>query len=210
MLIGCAQWAVTIGRFDIQYATNTLARYSSYPRLGHLKRVIRLFGYLKHHSKYRIEFDNDEPNYSGLNFIKHDWTFRYPYANEDVPDDMPRPKTDKVFITCYVDASHASDLVTRRSVTGIILCVNKTVIKTYSKRQNTVETSTYGAELVAARIAVEMIVDFRYRLRMMGFKVTKPAVLLVDNEAVVTHCTLPSSTLKKNIILLHITKLEKQ
>ena len=25
MLIGCAQWAVTIGRFDVQYATITLA-----------------------------------------------------------------------------------------------------------------------------------------------------------------------------------------
>ena len=24
MLIGCAQWAVTLGRYDIQYATNTL------------------------------------------------------------------------------------------------------------------------------------------------------------------------------------------
>jgi hypothetical protein len=32
MLIGCAQWAVTIGRFDIQYATNTLARYAAQPR----------------------------------------------------------------------------------------------------------------------------------------------------------------------------------
>ena len=25
MLLGCAQWAVMLGRFDVQYATNTLA-----------------------------------------------------------------------------------------------------------------------------------------------------------------------------------------
>jgi hypothetical protein len=31
ILIGCAQWAVTIGRYDIQYTTNTLARYASAP-----------------------------------------------------------------------------------------------------------------------------------------------------------------------------------
>jgi len=35
MLMGSAQWAIRIGRFDIQYATNTLARYASMPRLGH-------------------------------------------------------------------------------------------------------------------------------------------------------------------------------
>ena len=29
MMIGYVQWAVTFGIFDIQYATNTLARYGS-------------------------------------------------------------------------------------------------------------------------------------------------------------------------------------
>ena len=67
------------------------------------------------------------------------------------------------------------------------------------------ETSTYGAELVAARIAVEMIMEFRYKARMMGITVEGPSVLLVDNEAVVKNTTLPSSTLKKkhNAIAYH-------
>jgi hypothetical protein len=118
---------------------------------------------------------------------------------------MPEPVTPEVYITCYVDASHGCDLVTRRSVTGILLCINKTPIKWYSKRQNTVESSSYGSELVAARIAVEMILEYRYRLRMMGIKVTQPSVLFVDNEAVVKNTTLPSSSLKKkhNAIAYH-------
>ena len=37
MLLGCAQWAIRLGRFDIQYATNTLARYGTMPRLGHYR-----------------------------------------------------------------------------------------------------------------------------------------------------------------------------
>ena len=65
---------------------------------------------------------------------------------------MPTPKGKTVQITTYVDADHAHDQVTRRSVTGILLFVNNTPTKWYSKRQNTVETSTYGAELVALRI----------------------------------------------------------
>ena len=40
---------------------------------------------------------------------------------------------------------------------------------------------------------------------MMGFKVTQPAVLFIDNLAVVTNTTLPSSSLKKkhNAIAYH-------
>ena len=36
------------------------------------------------------------------------------------------------------------------------------------KRTKTVETSTYGSELVAAKTAVELILEYRYILRMMG------------------------------------------
>ena len=43
MLIGSAQWAITLGRFDIAYATNTLARYSALPRKGHLEALLRVF-----------------------------------------------------------------------------------------------------------------------------------------------------------------------
>ena len=205
MLIGCAQWAVTIGRYDIQYATNTLARYASCPREGHLKAIIRVFGYLKHHKKYRIKIDPDPPNYNGLTFTDHDWTEIYDAAVEELPLDAPPAYVDEVYITVYVDASHACDLVTRRSVTGILLCVNKTPIKWYSKRQNTVETSTYGSELVALRIAVEMVMEYRYILRMMGFTITKPSTVLMDNESVVKNTTLPSSVLKKkhNAIAYH-------
>ena len=49
MLCGCAQWAVGVSRLDAQYATNTMARYTSAPREGHEKRMLRVFGYLKYH-----------------------------------------------------------------------------------------------------------------------------------------------------------------
>ena len=205
MLVGCAQWAVTIGRFDIQYATNTMARFSSAPRTGHMKRMFRIFGYLKHHSKHRIAFDIDKPNYEGLQFYDYDWTTTYRGVVEDIPEDAPPPVTKEVQMTVYADSNHGNCLVTQRSTTGIILCVNKTPVFTYSKRQNTVETATYGAEFVAGRIAVEKIMEYRYKLRMMGIKITQPSVLLIDNQSVLCNTTLPSSTLKKkhNAIAYH-------
>ena len=93
----------------------------------------------------------------------------------------------------YVDASHACDLVTHHSMTGILLCINKAPVKWYCKRQNTVESSTYGFELFAARIAVEMILEYRYELRMIGVEVNEPSILLVGNQSVVTNTTLPLS-----------------
>ena len=89
------------------------------------------------------------------------------------------------------------DQVTRRSVTGILLFVNNTPIKWYSKRQNTLETSTYGAELVALRIAIELIIEYRYKLRMMGIPIEGASQVLCDNKSVVLSTSLPSSTLKK-------------
>jgi len=76
---------------------------------------------------------------------------------------MSTPKGMTVQITIYVGADHAHDQITRRSVTGILLFVNNTPIKWYSKRQKMVETSIHGVELVALRIAIVLIIiEFRY------------------------------------------------
>ena len=109
------------------------------------------------------------------------------------------PKGKPVLITGYVDADHAHDLVTRRSVTGELILLNSTPIKWYSKWQNTVETSTYGSELVAARIATELIMEMRYKLRMLGTPILGSAALYGDNQSVVLNTTVPSSALKKKI-----------
>ena len=40
--------------------------------------------------------------------------------------------------------------------------------------------------MVAARIATEMIMEFRYKLQMLGVSVREPATLLGDNESVIS------------------------
>ena len=45
-LVGCANWLVTLGRFDIAYATNTISRAGMQPQEEHVKRIIKVFGYL--------------------------------------------------------------------------------------------------------------------------------------------------------------------
>ena len=75
---------------------------------------------------------------------------------------MPEPKGNSVNITVFVNADHASNRATRCSFTGILTYVNRAPIIWYSKKQNTVETSTFGSELVALRIATEITEGLRY------------------------------------------------
>ena len=75
--------------------------------------------------------------------------------------------------------------------------MNNTIIRCTSKRQNTVVTSTYGAELVAARLCVEQVVDLRYKLRMLEVLINGTSVMLGDNLSTIISCTIPSSSLKK-------------
>ena len=205
-MIGSLNWAVTLGRFDIQYALSTLARYNTAPREGHQTGAKHVFGYLKKFPKARNLIDPEIPNHAIHESPSHDgWREFYPDASEDIPHDMPEPKGKPARITIWVDADHARDQLTRRSVTGVIVMVNGTVIRTISKRQATVETSTYGSELVAARVATDCAIEFRYVLRMLGVPVDGPVLMLGDNNSVVLNTTVPSSVLKKkhNAIAYH-------
>jgi Reverse transcriptase (RNA-dependent DNA polymerase) len=202
-IIGSLNWVVTLGRFDVMYATNTLARFSIMPRLGHLEATKRILGYLKRHPDYRILMNPNPIDLSAAieKYTEYEgWREFYPEASEEVPNGMPVPTPDrKVQITVMVDADHAHCEVTRRSVTGILVFVNSTPVRWFSKMQKTVETSTYGSELVAARIATDIALELRYNIRMMGFAIDGPVNMFGDNQSVILSTTIPSSQLKKKI-----------
>lgn len=80
----------------------------------------------------------------------------------------------------------------------------------FSKRQNTVETSSFGSEFVALRTAKDIIVALRYKLRMFGVPIDGPAnVVYCDNNGVVKNITtIPESMLAKkhNAINNHVVR----
>ena len=198
-LIGSGNWLITLGRFDVQYAISTLSQYAMAPRQGHYEAVQRIFGYLARYPNGQIPIDiADPPIRKEVSFASNqNWIEFYPDACEDMPPDMPDPRGAEAKITVFVDADHARNQVTRRSVTCIMLLLNNTPLVWISKRQKTVETSTYGSELVAARLAIDLIIEMRYKLRMLGVKMEHQTQLLGDNLSVVLNTTIPSSNLKK-------------
>ena len=48
LMIGTAQWLVTLERFDIDITVSTLSLYRAAPHKGHLKHMMQLYGYVKH------------------------------------------------------------------------------------------------------------------------------------------------------------------
>jgi hypothetical protein len=110
---------------------------------------------------------------------------------------MLEPAGMEARLTMFVDADHARNQVTRRSVTGIMMLLNNTPLVWISKRQKTVETSTHGSELVAARIAIDLVLEMRYKLRLLGVRLEDQTVMLGDDMSVVLNTTVPSSNLKK-------------
>lgn len=196
-LIGVLRWACEIGRLDILLEVALLSAYLASPREGHLEAVFHIFSYLKHHPKRRIAFDPDHPHIRESRFMTHDWGEFYRNAAEAIPPNAPPPRGKPVSTHCFVDADNAGNTVTRRSQMGILIFVNRAPIIWLSKRTNTVETSTFGSEIVALRNAVDLIESLRYKLRMFGVPIEGPTNMFCDNEAVTKNCTIPESTLKK-------------
>ena len=196
-LIGILRWAVELGRVDINLEVSMMSSYLASPRIGHLQEVYHMFGYLKQKPKRKLGFDPSEPDISEKMFKEYNWEDFYKDAKEAIPKDAPEPRGNPVTTHCFVDADHASNRVTRRSQTGILIFVNRAPITFFSKKQNTVEVSTFGSEYIASRIAIEMIESLRYKLRMFGVPLSGPTNLFMDNEAVYKSTSVPESTLKK-------------
>ena len=196
-LIGILCWAVELGRVDILLETSLMSTHLALPRREHLEQLHHIFGYLKIYPKRKLFFDPQHPNIDEREFKEHDWYEFYRDTKERLPNDSPKPCGNMVSTHCFVDSDHVGDKVTRRSQTGILIFVNRAPILWYSKRQNTMETSTFRSEFITMKTAVEQVESLRYKLRMFGVPLEGPMNMFCDNEAVFKNASIPDSTLKK-------------
>ena len=110
---------------------------------------------------------------------------------------MPEPRGLGFAMRAKVDADHASDTVTWLLRTGFIVWLNCAPVYWMSKKQASVESSSFGSEFVAMKQCCEYLRGLRYKLRMMGIPVDGPAYIYGDNQSVLANTTIPDSTLKK-------------
>jgi hypothetical protein len=113
---------------------SAMNRFNLLPREDH-KAVKRILSYLKTFPKGRVIIETSYPDHSMYAIEDHsNWMEFYLDASKEIPKVLPPEKGKRVRMTVYVDADHAHDLVTRISITGILVLVNKTPIRSVSKR----------------------------------------------------------------------------
>ena len=200
MLLGSAQWAVTLNRLDIAFAVSSLSRFCVTPRLGHLKLALHLFGYLKKNPNRALLMDSRplriDEEFNGPSFHP-DFLEDYDGATELLDPSLPTPYGDELPSTIFFDADWAHDAVTRRSITGLLSLIGSAPVNYMSKRQGCIATSTYCAEFIAMRAAVEEAISLRYMLRCLGIPVTSPTKLFGDNFGVIQTANVPESEMKR-------------
>ena len=208
MMIGSPLWAVTLGRYNVQYATIPLEKYNTAPREGNYKAAKRVIGYLKHYEKQQTVIDPTDfvPPPEAEPSIEHlSWLNQYPEASEQLPDNMPEPLMKPIQMSFFFDSSHGASKVNQRSHVGIIGFRQSTPYFTYSKELKTIKTSSYGSETTSGRLATEQIISDQYCLQMLGVLIESAAIMYGDNQSSQISCSLPSSQLikKHNAILYH-------
>ena len=203
--IGMLRWSCELRQIDILHETSLLSQYLAKPRIGHLMQSLSIFGYMEKFKdrwlvmdpqRYQIDWVpmEDEPSPEAR---AEEMKKIYIDAEEHLPHNMPVPYGKEVDINVFVDADHAGNKITRRSHTGIVIYCNCSPIIWFSKRQNTVETSTFSSEIIALKISIELVEGLRYKLRMFGVPISGPARIFCDNKSVVSNTSFANSVLKK-------------
>jgi hypothetical protein len=155
-LIGILRWSVEIGQMDITCKVSMMSSHMALPREGHLTQWFHMFAYLKKKHNSRMVFDPTYPFVDEECFKSdEDWKVLYGDVEEATPPNVPEPCGNEVVIRHYVDADDAGEKLTRRSRTGYITFLNMAPTNWFSKRQNSVESSTFGSEFTVLKIVTE-------------------------------------------------------
>lgn len=171
-IIGMLRWILELGRIDILLKTSLMLSFMASPRIGQLHQLVHIFHYLKNHDSswllmdpMKLDINWDGPESKRPSERRRIMKTLYRDSEEEIPSNMPEPRGKSVQTSAHVDADHASNKVTRRSQTGILIFCNMAPILWFSKKQNTIESSTFGSEFMALKIGTEMIIGLRYKLR---------------------------------------------
>ena len=216
-LIGVLRWSIELGRIDILYEVSILSQYMASPRMGHLTQLLNIFHYLDKHDRSWMVMD---PSRFDVEWkpIKDEASLKvraeimrqiYYDAEDELPPKMPKPRGKAVDISCFVDSDHAGNRVTRRSHTGALLMINSAPVTWLSRKQTVVESSTFGAEFIALKTALDLVEALVYKLRMLGVPIDGEARVFCDNEAVVKSGSFPEITLKKKTSSIAFNKVRE-
>ena len=134
--------------------------------------------------------------------MTEDVRLQYGYFCEEIDPKLSIPKVREFSHIFFLDSDHGHDLVTGKSITGMIGIVGSTPVVAISTKQSSLHTLAYGAEQIALKTTVDHVLEVRYFMRSMGIEVNRSTPNYVDNEGVVKSTINPSSPLNRKALAL--------
>jgi hypothetical protein len=172
-VLGELVYAYVVCRLDIAFAVTLLSRFASAPAREHYLALKNIVKYLRRTKDWGIVYWRDSPVES-LPKVE----LSLPVLDESLP---VFPKYPLLQLVGFVDAAYATDITTRRSVTGLVFCLAGGAIAYKSKLQTTVATSSTEAEFIAAVHAAKIAKYLRAVLFEFGIPQDDPTPLYEDN-----------------------------
>ena len=174
-LIGIFLWAVGLRSIDIQIEFVLLLQYQTLPQKYHIEALYLIFHFLSKNPKKILVMETSVPSVDESIFnLNTDWEDLYGDVVEEEPHLIPETLGRTVYVEYFVDTDHSGNFITRHPHSGILLFINNDLMKSFIKRKNTVESITFGSELVALRISRNMIVEIRIKLKLFEFPLAGP------------------------------------
>ena len=171
-LIGILRWMVELGRVDVCLEVSMMSSHLALPREGHLEQVLHIFAYLKKYHNTELVYDPSDPVVDENDFEQRDWVsseFGHVEGKEEFPVNMPEPRGHGFIIRVKVDADHASDTVSRRSRTGLLIYLNCALVYWWSKKQTSVESSSFGSEELSKTMDAPAPVHLKEMYKLIRF-----------------------------------------
>ena len=216
-IIGITRWVIELEQIDMSTEVSLMFRYLSQSRIRYLIQFLHTFSYLKINQCIDFTYDPTKINVNESTFLPQDraqhkaqnMKILYPDATDHIPPNMPWSLGKILQVNAFVAVDLTGEQATRRSQTGILIYYNMVPIIWSSRRKNTVQVSTFGAESIAMHTMIDILLVLRYKLRIFSILIDGPCNMFCDNEAATKSSINPHDTLKKNKSQLHSIKRER-
>jgi len=200
-LLGELMYAYVVARPDIGFAVCLLARFSACPHKRHYEVLKQVALYLGATKDWGIIYWRVKP-------VAHFETIDFPAPSENTK--IPSfPEPQPTVLVGYVDAAHATDLVQRKSVTGLVFMLAGGAIAYKSKLQTSTATSSTEAELYAAVSAAKIAMYLRSVLNELGILQSEPTMLHEDNQAVINIVNHSQPTSRTRHVLIQTFAIQE-
>ena len=174
-LLGELIYAYVICRVDIGFAVCFLARFSANPHDEHYVALKGVAKYLRATKSWGIMYQRPEP-------LLDLPDVPFPFLEEE-PDLPSFPKLFRDQLAAFLDAAHATELRTRRSITGLVIFFCLAAIAWKSRVQAVCATSSTEAEFYAGVLTGKILKYLRYVMSELDAMRPGPSPMYIDNQA---------------------------